>query len=526
MDTVPVDRPSSSVETSPEGHRGHVRHLSVWRISLHLSVWLPLIVVSLRQFVHHWVPLADDAHLSLLSYSVWSGNFPLIGPVSLLSTAAHPVFDPGPLAGYALSPMVAVDPVSGILWGSAMLAGIVVSMVVEVLSRDWSFEVATVAGGAWSLLLITNPDIGLHIVWNPYIGMAFFFGLIASSLLAGRGNTAMLPFVVVFASLAVCCHTMLAAPSILLVVAAFAQCWAARSSRSRRWFWVAGALGVTCWLPPILQELVGSHPNLDALWRVTRSGASMGLSFGLRAVAHATPDFLVASPHLSGSGDSVTYLSSRSPLIGIGLILVVAAVTSWATVTKQRSIATSGWTTLAILCGEVASFAAVKARVTFGLSYTAVFLWAGAAMVTVLLAQVIGVVLARRDWLLPLERLRPLGFAVVLLLSVGATITMSSHPLPGAPDRPYHAVRESVAWIEHHVEKGPVRIAVVIDGSVGLDSASQLFGIEYLLRTDGYSPPDDQILENGAPVTRGPLVFIVETHDIVRHIGIFTAKPS
>ena len=497
---------------------------SLLRVAGHLAVWLPVLFATIRNLRVPWVPLADDAHLSLWAYRVFTGHPPLFGSVSMLSPIGHPIFDPGPLFTYLLAVPVRIDPATGSLWGSALVAGLLGSLSVELGGRNFGWQAAAVIGGAIALLLTAIPVVGLHLVWNPYLGLFVVLTAMVTSLVVASGSGRLLPLLVVLCSIGACAHTMLAVPLVLLLAVATTWCWLARPANIRRWLLLSVAVGVLCWLPPLLQELFGAKPNLSALFRAVQTGASMGMGFGLSAIAHATPELLVHFPHLAGGDDSVAFLNNRSPILGVVIFALLLGVAMWAIRQKDLLLARASSLTLALAVGEVVAFSSVKTRVVFGLSYTTVFLWPLAA------ALVFDLGLLLRKPLMNLDRpLQPLNRLFVLVFTFATTCSaifaVATSSVPSEQRGSMRAVSSAVSWIGAHVPRGPVRIAVLIDGKVTLESASQLFGMEYLLTTKGFEPPDSEILNQGEkPSTAGPLVVVVEQHGAISKI--FIAHPS
>ncbi len=485
------------------------------RVAGHLAVWLPLLFATFRNLRHHWVPLADDAHLSLWAFRVFTLHPPLFGSVSMLSPIGHPIFDPGPLFTYLLAMPVRIDPATGILWGSALVAGLLGSLSVELGGRSFGWRVAAGIGGAMSLLIACLPIVGLHLVWNPYLGLFVVLAALVTSFVVANGSARLLPLLVVLCSVGACAHTMLAAPLVFLLMASTAWCWYARPTSIRRWLLVSVAVGVLCWLPPLLQELFGAKPNLSALFRTVQSGSSMGMGFGLSVISHATPELLFHFPHLSGGADSVAFLKNRSLFLGVALLVVLLGVAVRAIRQRDLLLARASTLTLAFAIGEAVAFSSVKTRVVFGLSYTTVFLWPLAA------AMVVDLGLLLRKPLMKVERsFQPFNGLMVLVFTLATTCAalaaVATSSVPTDQQHAMRAVSSTVSWIESHVHRGPVRIAVLIDGKVTLDSASQLFGIEYLLKTKGFEPPDSEILnQGGKPATTGPLVVVVEQNGAI-----------
>ena len=433
---------------------------SLLRVAGHLAIWLPLLFATIRNLRIPWVPLADDAHLSLWAFRVFSRHPPLFGSVSMLSPIGHPIFDPGPLFTYLLAVPVGIDPGTGILWGSALVAGLLGSLSVELGGRNFGWQVAAVIGGAIALLLTAIPVVGLHLVWNPYLGLFVVLTAMVTAFVVASGSGRLLPLLVVLCSIGACAHTMLAVPLVLLLAVATTWCWIAHPSNMRQWLLLSVAVGVLCWLPPLLQELFGAKPNLSALFRAVQTGASMGMGFGLSALAHATPELLVHFPHLAGGDDSIAFLNNRSPIFGAAVLAVLLGVVVRAIRQNDLLLARASSLTLALALGEAVVFSSVKTRVVFGLSYTTVFLWPLAAALLLDLGLLLRKPLMKLDRpLQPLNRL--LLLVCTLAMTCSAMFAVVTSPVSSDQRSAMRAVSSTVSWIEDHVPRGPVRIAVL-----------------------------------------------------------------
>ena len=260
------------------------------RIVAHLVAEVPLIVVAALQISKGWLPTSDDAVIAWRTWSVFSGPLPLTGQYSQITAAGgHTAFDLGPLQYFLLAIPDRIDPVHGILWGSALLAAVLAGRSIEAMWSACGPVGATFTSLALALTVATLFQATVNLAWNPSIGVYAMFATMAASIAVGCDRTRWLPVAVGSGSLAAQCHTSFAVP----VVAAIAIGIGMGVARSRSgWLWPVAAAAITgaaCWIAPLVQEITGHPGNWSVvLSSVGRHGRTVGFSLGLRGIAAAT----------------------------------------------------------------------------------------------------------------------------------------------------------------------------------------------------------------------------------------------
>ena len=262
----------------------------VVRAASHVALWTAVLVPALAELTRGWRPIGDDAAIASRSYQVLSVHPPLVGLASAASVGTgHVLFDPGPLAFFLLSVPVHVDPARGALWGSACLAGAVLSLAVE---AAWSVRLwpagAVVALCALDLLWRT-PTVFENVVWNTYFPLPFFAAAVVLAWVVAMGSTRWWPVLVAVASVAAQSHLIFVVPAVgLTLVALVSALVGTRRPRRLGWLAVGTAVAFACWLAPLVQEFGVDGPgNVTALARASTGQATLGLGFGLRMVGLA-----------------------------------------------------------------------------------------------------------------------------------------------------------------------------------------------------------------------------------------------
>lgn len=272
---------------SAPGRLGHAQGLTdrAWLLATAL-LSLPLVWWTARLVLDGWMPQGDDAVLAVKAHDVFSTHPPLLGMRSTSSlldpqTYAH---HPGPLQFYLLAPTYALSGWQpwGLLLGVLLLN---VALVGVALHSAWA--AGRLPGLAVATVLVVAAeryfgDLLVH-PWNLW---APILGTLAALMLAWRlllGQVAALPVYVVVASYVAQAHivglpvmglltTLLAVVGLVRWRKARGSIWPApgyhRAPTQPAWRrpgWVAAALTVVCWLPPLVDTLTYRPNNLSQL---------------------------------------------------------------------------------------------------------------------------------------------------------------------------------------------------------------------------------------------------------------------
>lgn len=306
---------------------------SVVRIISHAVAWTAVLVPVSRMMGMGWRALGDYAAIAAKAHQSLSLHPPTVG---LYTTASGDVgrllFDPGPLQFWLLAVPVRIDPAQGLLWGAGLLACAAFSLAIEAVWSTGSWVgCAVVAFVAVDLLWLT-PTLFESIAWNAYFPIPFLVTAVAVAWTVGLGRLGWWPALVLAASIVAQCHLVFVLPAVLLVLVAplIGVVVAGRPIRLR-WLGVGLAVGVACWIAPVLQNL-GAHGNLTALSHGESNVTTMGAGFGLRTLARAAspvPIWLTHEP--LAVLERAAFVDTSSPVVGtlVLVALVAVAVGAW-----------------------------------------------------------------------------------------------------------------------------------------------------------------------------------------------------
>ena len=328
-----------------------------------LSFAMPIVAVGaeLRQkYASGWRPTGDDAIFAIHAHDVFTAKFPLLGTYSVVTQSAGqpvpPVYHLGPLVSWVLSiPERVFSERLGIAIGAGFVNLAMMLAVVVIVRRIASVRVSALVSGAMALTAWSVGRNTLAEPWNPYIGLWTLPLLVALGVAwAIRADTrSTLPAMVFVASFAVQAHYLLLGP----VVAVVAASMLARGAPPTRRSAVLGAsIALACWLPAIVQQIVGSQGNLSAWLTATRASTQNTapfFSYSLRFVVNTVGIVPVTfrgplnAGQLIGLGAAPSLLAWLVNAVVLGL-LVVGAASVWRT---RRIVSVFAMIALALLAG-------------------------------------------------------------------------------------------------------------------------------------------------------------------------------
>ncbi|MGO9559232.1 MAG: hypothetical protein ACLPYW_09100 [Acidimicrobiales bacterium] len=319
----------------------------VLRVVAHLAAEVPVIVVAALQISKGWLPTSDDAVIAWRSWSVFSGPLPLDGQFTQISAGAgHTSFDLGPLQYYLLAFPVHIDPMHGLLWGSAVVIAGLAALAIEAAWAGGGQIAGALTALGIAVMTGTLIESTVNLAWNPSMGVYAFAATLAGAFAVARGRFGWLPVAVGTASLAAQCHMSFAVPAagalamgILLGVLEL--------KRFPLWpLGVAVAVGVACFLAPLVQQLTGHPGNWSALAsNLDHEGRTLGFGVGLRGIAAATslpPSWWVHVPIISTISryqpfESLIY--DHSSRWGLTALLLCGAIAIGAWFAHRRGLA-------------------------------------------------------------------------------------------------------------------------------------------------------------------------------------------
>ncbi|MGO8876471.1 MAG: hypothetical protein ACLQNG_12005 [Acidimicrobiales bacterium] len=491
-------------------HAGESRRLGRLRLAVTVVGVAPFAVAAALEMARGWLPASDDAVITFRAWATFSAHAPMLGQPTLVLPNGLSAHDLGPLEYWLLAVPVHLDPAQGALWGAALLCSVAIALAVSAAWSVQGWPAAAAVVAIVGIVIMERPAVVLDPVWNPNIGLVFFIATAALGWAVAYGRFGYWPWLVLTASLAAQCHLMFALPAAACCV----LCLALGLASTRHWNWwvpLGLAVGIACWLAPIVQEATGgSKGNVSLLLHMSGGGRALGLSFGLRALA------AVVTPgptwYHGGELDNFMWLlgtiGSRSSVLGGAVIALGAlgAVVCW--MHGRRALATL-WAVLVVLSVcvvftlasyPVPSLAEVVAlgyidTVTWpiGLGLLAAACWSGFDLVRSSARRV----RERGDGVSKQAAWRPPVPALALaLLALGALPVAWTVHDEGSSDliisgwKSIADVRTVVAKVRTEIRPGAITVlqGYVGPGFASLDEYGAVMGVLWGLYSSGYRP--------------------------------------
>lgn len=350
-----------------EGREDHQRWLATSaRFVSHGVLWVTILVPVVIELAHGWHPLGDDAAIAIRSFQVLSHNSPLLGLYSKASrSVAAPLYDLGPAPYWILAIPVSLDHAHGLLWGSALVCGAVLSLTVEALWRTRvragvllvAFLVVDLAWRAPGVLI--NPE------WNAYFGLVFLVASVALAWAVAEGSLNWWPLLVLTGSVAAQSHLVFAAPALLLVVASpVIRFVVDRSRTGLRWAVGGGVVGIVVWALPVWQQLADHPGNMTQLLHADNGLPTVGARFGLQSLAWASSPFPIWARSVPGdlgypgAHSTASMIQSHSALAGVAVLALLVVVALLAYRRGRTGLFSLSAVTLVLGVGLVVSFSA------------------------------------------------------------------------------------------------------------------------------------------------------------------------
>lgn len=238
-----------------------------WLVAI--AVVVPVLAAAMSIVGRHWYPSGDHALEVLRIHDVATRHTPLLGAWSRWGWA-----HPGPALFYVLAPFERLFGETGVLVGMGLLNAFAIGATVAVAHRRGGITFAALTGLAVALLV---RALGVDLVvdpWNPWAALFPFllFVLLAWSVLCRDWRA--LAFAVVGGSFVVQAHAGYLPFVVVLLggAAAYAVAGAIRGSAApadrraaRRALGIAALVGLVVWLPALVQQAFGKHPNISAM---------------------------------------------------------------------------------------------------------------------------------------------------------------------------------------------------------------------------------------------------------------------
>ncbi len=507
---VPVDVPPHRETTAALLTRAPL----VVRVSSHVAVWLSVLLALEVELSHHWLPVGDNAAIASRAYQTFSTHPPLVGLLSTAGSPGHTVYDPGPLLFWLLTVPVHIDPTQGALWGAALLAGAALSLAVEAVwsTRLW-FGCAVVGFITVDMFWLT-PYVFENISWNAYFPLPFFIATLALAWVVGSGSFGWWPVLVFTASVAAQAHLLFSLPCAVLAVAAPVVGLVVDGRPRRiRWLVIGLAVGVACWIAPVLQQLFGRNGNLSSLVGSQSGLPKEGVRFSLSLfgrIGHLPPIWLTHQP--TNIDALAAFEGSAGAATGVIVLalLVGAAVFGWTT--GRRRLAVLACTCLVASSAVIVAISVFPVKNGLDLFYLLDLFWPLGVLIWVTVAwgvSALGSELIRKLPNLsadpPAAQGRTRGASpalqgVAAAVTVGVLVVLCVLGIAGL--RGFTPQEDTVSWdasdaasvvalthaIERVVPPGPVVFTVIDASGSPLSKLWISEGVGWRLESDGWEP--------------------------------------
>ena len=241
---------------------------------------LPVVVAVVRAISRGWMPLSDDALFAVRSFDVFGHHVPLLGTWSSSSLSYGAVLNnPGPLQfDLLVFPVRLFGGSSGVAVGTALINVVVIVGIAIFAVRRGGLVLGTLAMAVTAGLCWTMGSESLFEPWQPVTLLLPFLCFLFLVWSISCGDLAALPVAAGIGSLILQTHLAYAFVVPTLAIWAVAGL-VLKLRRDRRddpdvWPWVrrdalrvaalAAAVGVVCWVQPVIDQL-GGQGNLGHL---------------------------------------------------------------------------------------------------------------------------------------------------------------------------------------------------------------------------------------------------------------------
>jgi hypothetical protein len=373
------------------------RRITMATIAVLVAMAIPLIVALISVSRETWYPTGDMAQAELHVAGFFS-HPPLVGAAGRIGDAfgaygqgSHP----GPAMWFALLPVYLITGRSSF----GMELGMTLMQVAFIVATV--YVVRRLIGGLGGLLTAVVATVLVYAMgsavfiepWNPWGGVFAFFCFIALCWGITCGRHRWLPAAAFCGFFAVQCHTgyvLLVGAGLAAMVACLAVQWR-RERRARdeisgilRSWWIAVAVTVVMWLPPVIDQVRRDPGNLRILWHHFTASTEpdgsprpfVGLGAAIKAFAG---EIALPGPWIRGDFRQPT----EAPNI-IGLLVAIAVIAgSVALLVRQRHADADDDTNrrrsilirLFILLGGLSIVGIVSTSRVFGEFYDYVIRW-------------------------------------------------------------------------------------------------------------------------------------------------------
>ena len=418
------------------------RRITLATIAVLVAMAIPLIVTLISVSRETWYPTGDMAQAELHVAGFFS-HPPLVGAAGRIADTVAPYTQgshPGPAMWFALLPTYLITGRSSFgmeLGMTLMQVAFIVATVIVVRRLIGNLGGLLIAVVATVLVYSLTPAVFIE-PWNPWGGVFSFFCFIALCWGITCGRHRWLPAAAFCGFFAVQCHTgyvLLVGAALAAMVTIIAIQWRRerRSGQDRsgilRSWWIAVAVSVAMWIPPVVDQLRRDPGNLQILWHHFTASteadgsprAFVGLGAAIKALAG---ELALPGPWIRGDFRQPT----AAPNV-IGLLVAIAVIAGSVVLLVRQREATqrSMLIRLFIVLGGLTLVGIVSTSRVFGEFFDYVIRWWWIIAAWIFLASVL--VLIRR---VRTELVVVAALVIAALMSGLATADAVGYQNPGA----------------------------------------------------------------------------------------------
>lgn len=265
--------------------------LAAWCVAV-----LPIITATANAIRRGWLPIGDNAFITIRANDVLSSNHPWLGTWSSASVDAGTMINhPGPLLFDSLWPTVKLfGGQAGVAIGVALVNILAVTTITVFAFRRGGRRTALAALVAVAAIIYSMGSELLFDPWNPHILMLICMAMLVTAWGIALGDRWAWPVYIALASYSLQTHLGYAyfIPGVLLM--ALATGWliartcpdGPRWLPSRRTLIVSVITGVVLWSQPLWEQLTGrGEGNMTRLVDAGGKGPKIGPSLAARLLS-------------------------------------------------------------------------------------------------------------------------------------------------------------------------------------------------------------------------------------------------
>jgi hypothetical protein len=512
-----------------------------------LGAALPVIVSTVHAVQDGWEPGADQAIIATRAHDVLSAHTPLVGQYTLAGTVTGQVTHSlGPMLFWLLAVPARFGSPASMAWTMGVMNTLAIVATVALARRRGGRVLMFATAFAIALMCQSLAAETFHDVWNPSAALFPFTLLIFLCWSLACGDYRLLPVTVLVASFVVQAHLMYLPSAVGLLAVGLGGLTVSRILRRRRlaadapavragrwslvrWGVAAVLVGVICWSPTLIDQIVNRPGNLTLVVdAATTPKPTLGPSVGWHAVVRAVgvPPWWLRIPATRWDRKydvraTPSALGTDSTIALLGALVLVMLVG----VLRRRGDLAAGALIGLVLCAALAALAAetpTQRVLAATLGYT---MWWGSQVgmwVWLILAWSAWLALAWAARALPPVSGRLAGaraprvpaFASVLAVVVASLIGVAAVAVTGRavaatekPDehlRTYRPIALIAARLESVIPSGRT---VFLQGNLNIATMPIRPAIRYLLVRRG-----TRVLGNGAYLRLGTWYELYHRH--------------